>query len=149
MSIQWWWHLSILHTPSLHTHTWTFNFWKVKTNVSSLTIPLDSLTSTFEPTKPLDLTLNQEKFTQSCLCKSPFDLKVMSTFHFVNLKTYWPSKWCILVVKADPLVYLRWHWPFIILVCSLPSQFILTQQHILGFAIGFCDYVLVKKDICN
>jgi hypothetical protein len=23
------------------------------------------------------------------------------------------------------------------------------QQHILGFAIGLCDYVLVKKDICN
>jgi hypothetical protein len=23
------------------------------------------------------------------------------------------------------------------------------QQHILGFANGFCNYVLIKKDICN
>jgi len=24
-----------------------------------------------------------------------------------------------------------------------------TQQHILGFMIGFCDYVLVMKDVSN
>jgi len=24
-----------------------------------------------------------------------------------------------------------------------------SQQHILGFVIGLCNYVLIKKDICN
>jgi hypothetical protein len=24
-----------------------------------------------------------------------------------------------------------------------------SQQHILGFVIGCCDYILIKKDICN
>jgi hypothetical protein len=24
-----------------------------------------------------------------------------------------------------------------------------SQQNILGFVIGLCDYVLIKKDICN
>jgi len=101
-------HLSIFHTPSLHTRSWTFNPWKVKTNVSSLTIPLDFPTSTFEPTKPLDvvLTFGRKKFTQSCLCELPSYLRAMSTFHFVDPKTSWPSKWGILVMKEDLLVYL-------------------------------------------
>jgi hypothetical protein len=96
-------HLSILHTRS-----WTFNPWKVKTNASSLTIPLDFPTSTFEPTKPLDivLTFGQKKFTQPCLCESPSYLRAMSTLHFMDPKTSWASKWGILIVKEDLLMYL-------------------------------------------
>jgi hypothetical protein len=113
MSIRQCGHLSIFHTPSSHTCFWTFNPWKVKTNVSSLIIPLNSPTSAFELMKPLDvvLTLNQEKFTRSCLCESPSDLKAMSPFHFMDPKTSWPSKWGILVVKEDPLVYLTMALP--------------------------------------
>jgi hypothetical protein len=101
-------HLSIFHTPSPHTHSWTFNPWKVTTNASSLKFLLDLPTSTFELAKPLNvaLTLNQEKFTWSCLCESPFDLGTMSTFRFVDPKTSWPSKWSIIIVKKDLLVYL-------------------------------------------
>ncbi len=101
-------HLSIFQTPSPHTHSSTFNPWKVKTNGSSLTIPLNSPTSTFELAKPLDvaLTLDQEKFTWSCLCELHFDLGAMSALCFVDPKTSWPSKWGILLMKEDPLVYL-------------------------------------------
>jgi hypothetical protein len=69
---------------------------------------LDSPTSTFELMKPLDiaLTFGWEKFTRSCLCESPFDPRAMLAFCFVDQKTSWPSKWGILVVKEDMLVYL-------------------------------------------
>jgi hypothetical protein len=104
MNIQQWW--APFNSP--HTILWTFNPWKVKTNASSLIIPLDLLTWTFEPMNPFNvaLTLGQEKFTWSCLCESPFDLKVILAFCFVDPRTYWPSKWGILIMKEDFLVYL-------------------------------------------
>jgi hypothetical protein len=101
-------HLSIHQTPSPHTHSWTFTPWKVKTNGSSLTIPLDSPTWTFELAKPLDvvLTLNQKKFIRSCLCELLSDLRAMLALCFIDPKTSWPSKWNILLVKEDLLVCL-------------------------------------------
>ncbi len=101
-------HLSIFQTPSLHTCSWTFNPWKVKTNGSSLTIPFDSLASTFELAKPLEvaLTFNRKKFTRSCLCESPFDLGAMLALCFVDPKDSSPYKWDFLLMKEDPLVYL-------------------------------------------
>jgi hypothetical protein len=101
-------HLSILQTPSLHTCSWTFNPWKVKTNGSSLIILKDLPTSTFELVKPLEVVLvfGQEKFTRSCLCELPSNLKPMLALRFMDPKTSWPSKWSILLVKEDLLVYL-------------------------------------------
>lgn len=101
-------HLLILQTPSSHTHSWTFNLWKVKINASSSIIPLDSPTWTFELVNPLDiaLILGREKFTRSCLCESPFDLRAMLALSFVDPKFFWPSKWSILLMKEDPLVCL-------------------------------------------
>jgi hypothetical protein len=62
---------------------------KLKKKDSSLAIPLDSPTSTFEPMKSLDavLTLGQEKFTRSCLCESPSNLGAMLALCFVDPKT--------------------------------------------------------------
>jgi hypothetical protein len=49
--------------------------------------------------------VNFRKFTWSCLCESPSNPGPMLAFHFMDLKTSWPSKWGILLVKEDLLVY--------------------------------------------
>ncbi len=99
MSIQWWW------APFNSPHTMSALMFL---NLPSLTIPLDLPTSTFEPMKPLDVVLiiGWEKFTRSCLCELPSNLGPMSTLCFVDPKNSWPSKWGILIMKEDPLVYL-------------------------------------------
>ncbi len=110
MSIQWWWaSLNFPHTIPTHT---LLNLQSLKSQNKCLiilpTIRLNSPTSIFEPTKPLDvvLTFDRKKFTRSCMCESPSNLGAMSAIHFVDPKTSWPSKLSILVVKQDSLVYL-------------------------------------------
>jgi len=39
------------------------------------------------------------------MCESPFDPRAMLTLCFVDPKISWPSKWNILLVKEDSLVY--------------------------------------------
>jgi hypothetical protein len=45
-----------------------------------------------------------EKFTQSCLCKSPFNPTVISCLYLMDPNTSSPSKWSILGVYEEPRV---------------------------------------------
>jgi hypothetical protein len=55
-----------------------------------------------------------KKLTWSYLCESPSNPMAMSTFYFMDPKNSWPSKWGVLVVKEDPLVY----FAMMLVVCN-------------------------------
>jgi hypothetical protein len=85
-------HCSIHQTLSPQAFSYTLNPWCVKIKGSPLAISLDSLEWNSEPTlHQIEVVsiYKQKKFTQSYLCKSPFDPSGKFNLCFMDPKTSW------------------------------------------------------------